>query len=382
MLQARRSSRATTAWLRAAQFALAALVAAGSLWLCPPTAADEKPEIPGIDAKEARIRTNRLKSRAKRWWNMRRRLAYKCPMCKGTGLVIQYQTRPARRTRVRCTQCDGRLYYVNPKRYRLLYFDMRTPAFRGKTGAEDSVTAAFKETVHEAKEASRDDRRVDDVELRGPRHGLVWLHSDGDRQSKPQLWVYAPELDGDEDWFLWQDPAIDGPFPTEQDVAQALTREKAAEDAANAPTLTPERRKKVLDALAATKTSFKVHGVDLVRDSLLIDLIDSEGKHKQPFLERAKHECVSLLRAAWKGRDEWNHLTLRWNTKWRNKLGEVKHRPVALAHLDEKVGTRAKWENLTPSEQLALVHFDNTGRHEKQGWIPWDDKIPKEPPRR
>lgn len=328
---------------------------------------------------------------------------------------------------MKCPQCDGTRYDLNQERYAYLNFETRSPSYRSRADAVQKLEADRRRDELKAKSLILERYKIVDYKLHGPKHAIALVRIGRSKVPTEQRWLFDTDHHGRLQAFLWIDPADDGHWPTQEELARAAAAarpEVGSEPIPTQPTpgsrpvpptqppaptppptapsspkppsatkppkpapqvkkaplkLTAEQRSAVKQAISSQGGTFVTHMVDMDKERMLIvDLEDGPGTAGAPFLSRARKEACGLLQALHGTEGPWTSILLRWRTEWQSKFGERELKPVALAELTRSAYARIVWKNLTPKEQLKLVRFEDDIRHDREGWTPSDGKVPKE----
>lgn len=325
---------------------------------------DARAEDESCSEAELGRRKAKLRPRASEWWRTRKRLVFVCPQCKGQGKV-----RYRRRRVVDCPKCDGNRKVVDAKRYRKLFYDMRSPAFRSREGIQDRLTREY-ESARTGSPWPEEITKyhIDEVELVGERHGLVYVERNREDVAKPQRWVWAEDEKGRCHWCLW-DEAADGPW--------ARQSGSAAGEADDDPPLAapPEIRRLVVEMLEASLTAFVPREVLIRGDTLWLRLLQRPGADPEEGTALIGSDGVALVRALF---PVVTHASIRadWYLNWRDDLGRTEIRPRWTSTLGREKHDVAVWENLSESEQTQVLQWST---HTHDGWIPWamPDPLPE-----
>ena len=193
---------------------------------------------PGMTEEAVRKARIKLRKRAAAWWRYRKRLAMRCPQCKGAGKVPWRRGR--RRVIVDCPKCDGHKMYVAKDEFRRCFYDMRSPAFRRQEGVQDKVTAEFV--------AAREGRprpvvlqryKIEKIEIVDATHGIVWVERNKEDVARPQEWIVAEEPGEKPTWYLY-DAGADGPWPSDEAPPEEPAPDVDPPDPVPQPVLPPE----------------------------------------------------------------------------------------------------------------------------------------------
>ncbi len=171
---------------------------------------------PAADAR----RTASLKTRAREWCDVRKRVVHRCATCNGLGKLTKTRGGSANAAPEEdCPDCvlGAR---VNPEDARKAWFDVHTPAWR----ANPENAAAFETSLAAARADPAPhllrDAVVRDARLRGARCGDVMISetgADGGPNPKVYAWVLGQERPGGPaSWFLYDataDGDCDEPLP-------------------------------------------------------------------------------------------------------------------------------------------------------------------------
>lgn len=326
----------------------------------PASRAEEAP----CSERELKSRKAKLRPRASEWWRTRKRLVFVCPQCKGQGKV-----RAGRRRIVDCPKCDGNRKVVDAKRYRKLYYDMRSPAFRKQEGIQDRLTREYESArTGSPFPESITKYHIDEVELVGERHGLVHVEENREEVARPQRWVWAEDEKGRCTWCLW-DEAADGPWAKEPTGTGAAANEKPP---LSAP---PEIRQLVVEMLEASLTAFVPREVLLQGDTLVLRLLARPGADAEEGNDLIGSDGVALVRALFPLLE---HPSIRadWYMNWRDDLGRTEIRPKWTSELTRERHDRVVWDNLSEIEQVRVLQWET---YEHDGWIMWamPDPLPE-----
>jgi len=174
--------------------------------------AEEEQIPPGMTESHFKSLRGKLRKRSAEWWRYRKKLAQRCPQCKGAGKV-----RWRRRRRIElvdCPKCDGFKMHVDKDVYRRLFYDMRSPEFRMQEDIRAKVTAEFVQ-AKEGKPFPVVLKRyaVKKIEVVDATHGIVYVERNKDSVARPQQWVWSEEPGKSATWFLY-DVEADGAWPS------------------------------------------------------------------------------------------------------------------------------------------------------------------------
>ncbi|MHC4789442.1 MAG: DnaJ-like cysteine-rich domain-containing protein [Planctomycetota bacterium] len=302
-----------------------------------------------------RWRIARLKSRATEWLSARRKLVGTCPRCTGRGFVYEtvFQGGKSHRVRATCPRCRGRQQVASSKRYRQLFYEMRTPAYRLQPGVKEQLEREYRK----ADEGNPWPERlvafmIRKVELADDTHGIVWFTADKDKTWRPMYWIWAKERNRSPKWFV-HDEVADGAWPV------AKTKEPVSP-------LSTEDRARLAETIKSLKLAFDPVELHLEGKTLVIHLRPVEPKAKVE--ERIGTDAVRLARAVLGLPGEWSGLRSEWHLQWRNKLGHVEWRPAWSGYMARDKLAKIAWENLSPKERVELLEWQ---RFEHEGWILW-----------
>ncbi len=309
---------------------------------------------------ELKSRTTKLRRRASAWWRTRKRLVFGCPQCKGQGKV-----RAGRRRIVDCPKCDGHRKVVDAKRYRKLFYDMRSPAFRRIDGIQDRMTAEYEAARTGSPWPTEIEKyHIHDVELVGERHGLVHVERNREDVAKPQRWVWAEDDRERCDWYLW-DEAADGRWVGEAGEPGG----PAGGAAGGTPPLTapPEIRQLVVEMLEASLTAFVPREVLVQGDTLLLRLVARPGADAEEGNDLIGADGVALVRALF---PVLPNPTIRadWYMNMRDELGRTEIRPKWTSVLTRERHDRVVWENLSGIERTRMLQWTT---YDQDGWVLW-----------
>lgn len=220
--------------MRLTRLALAALVL---LVLAPApdrvAVAEEEPLPPGMTEDQVRVLRGKLRSRASEWWRYRKKLAMRCPQCKGVGQVRWRRGR--RRVLVDCPKCDGHKMHVDKDVYRRCFYDMRSPAFRLQEGVRARVTQEYLKAKQGQPFPVVIKRYVlKKIEIVDATHGIVWIEKNKDSVARPQEWIQAEEVGKSAKWYLY-DPEADGAWAGIEEPAREADPAPEPEPPAPAP---------------------------------------------------------------------------------------------------------------------------------------------------
>lgn len=318
------------------------------------------------DEASRRAMEQRLKARAETWWRGRDRLVRNCPQCQGVG-----QVRWGRRI-VQCPKCDGRKKIVDADTWRLLFYEMRSPAWRLRDTARDEATRAYKSASDGQRPADIDRWKIDRTELVGERHGRVWVLEDRDTTARPQDWILAEE-GGKADWWLL-DPAVDGAFPIGSQVSSRPEDGVAASpfDLVSTSVPSPEEGADVAAALAGVNIPWDLAETGASGNTLILALQPKKGVKGSDARNAVPGSAVAAVRALLAGPSRWKGVLLHFRTPFRDRLGRVEALPYFSGYLDRETFGQVVWANLSEEERPRVLAWRQHAPPADGDWKPWD----------
>lgn len=334
-----------------------ALVAAVGLALAGPVHADDPPT-PGLEPKaEAALRKD-LESRARQYANARAALRAVCGQCGGKGAYPEIRGRVQRI--VQCGVCDRKGWVIHRQNFRTVHYEMKSPAFRLLPTAQDKVEAAYK-AARASAEPPKNFRssKVADLVLADATHGVTRITFDGQLEESVR-WVLAEKK-----WWVW-DAAADGAWP---DPPPAADKGPAA-FAAGSPLL-PAEDALVFNAVSGITGRRHDLATATQRDNALILVFDVRppvGAGVR-LSDLAVEDFRLLAKAIWVNpQATWGEIRWTMRAKYRDKFGAVEMQPYLRARITREDFGRIQWENLAPTEALALFAPETPTN---DGWTIW-----------
>jgi hypothetical protein len=345
--------------MRGTIVALALVLLAGAARAEPPAGAPPAPAKAAPDPAAA-ARTNALRYRASEWLDARKRLvAVTCGTCKGFGVVIDSRTG----LQATCPTCGGARTILAKDPFRRVTYDMRSPAWRRRDGAQDEANRAYLA----ARGSSRGpgylrSSRIERVELIGDRYGIVWVFEGTDSVSRPSRWVAVKEDPSkSEGWFLYS-PETDGAWPDA--------------DAANpgGPTAPEPLPADQVDALrtkliVARKSPFALESATRVGNVLVVSLFDTSAKSTQEIDDAILDAFPWMTSESLDAQPDVPQVRLAFLARYRDSFGAVTKRTYCMLEIDRETYGKIHFENLKPEE--AIGHFHPTKLEAPDGTIPW-----------
>jgi hypothetical protein len=322
------------------------------------------------DKKLRNHRRSELRDAAGKWITHRVRFPSRCPLCQGSGRVPGKEGR--RLVLKECPQCKGRGAWVSPKDYRIVYYDMKTPAFQSLPGIQEALESQYKAANTGAPWPTRIPRyRIRSWELVDTTHGIVWfLYADA-RTPTATYWIWSESSAGKGQWYSY-DSRSDGPWP--DDVDQGPTPSPASPGGWEP--VNPMRVAQMRSAAASAKISFRVVEFQLRGDVLRARLEPWDTDARRDSVPAIAGDAMRLLPALL-AVGTWASVETEWRTPWRNADGDQRLLPTWIASLQRSALMGRDWSALSTAEKMTAIVW-TLGVN--AGWQPAAEKPVAPPP--
>ena len=324
-----------------------------------PASAEPRPE--EIDAKERGRRERRLGIIALRYMTARKRYPSRCPRCQGSG---KWRTRRGQRFFLtECKQCAGNGAWVSDKHYRIVHYDMRTPAFRKLPGIKDLLDNEYRAARAGKPWPRRIARiRIKDVELIDATHAVAWVGIDADKVPTETRWIWiVPEGKKKGDWFAY-DARSDGRWPGEDARGQYETMPTGGWDA-----LAPDEHRAVRQAVAEARLVFRSIEYRKRGGCLLVRLVPRDAYRGARALAYVGGDAVKLTRSIFGRITDWREVETEWLTEWTDPWDRVATKPAWWAALSRAQYTSTRWQELEPQAAIDVLRWR---KMEHPNWTP------------
>lgn len=322
-----------------------------------------EPDDRAIDAKERGRRERRLGIIALRFMTARKRFPSRCPRCEGSGKWLTKRGR--KRVYVQCKQCAGNGAWVSDKHYKIVHFDMRTPAFQRLPGIQDLLDREYKAARAGKPWPRRMARiRIKRVELIDATHAIAWVGIDADKVPTETRWIWIVRQGKKKgEWFAY-DVRSDGRWPGNDARQQIETLSSGDWDA-----LTPDEHRSVREAVVSAGLTFRSIEYRKRGAALLVRLVPRKAYNGARALAYVGGDAVKLSHAVFRRVKGWQDVESEWLTDWEDPWGRVTTKPAWSALLTRSQFDATAWNDLQPQAQIDVLKWN---QFEHDGWTPFD----------
>lgn len=297
-----------------------------------------------------------LRKRADQWWTARQRAAVKCTLCAGSGRVLY------RGSVQQCWRCrgGGKLYVKD--NWKLLLYDMRSPAFRALPDSRERASEEYLTLDDGRGPRLITSYKIHRIQLVDLTHGVAWVIDNKDTVARPYNWIWSKDPTTEKaDWWVYE-PRIDGDWPQ--------AREVRADKPAALPTA---EAAKIADAIKGAGPLISVQTLESLQETLVLSLAPAADLPPgEMTMERFKARAMAQIRltgqVVWGDKSRFDALRWVFLAPWRDRFGVVQLRPWLTAEIRQSWFKRIVWNNLDQDERAALFE---PAWVEHEGWILW-----------